>query len=172
MKHSSAWMVVAALGLSGCFGVDSMSEVPPGDDSKTDDLGGGPGGFADASVPVADAAPEPDAETKPDAMPEEPQLPDTATVNVDLAECLFMLSGPGPTYERLLCVEEEAPWCNFLGQVCLDYGVEVKILGEPEIYTGSELADACPENNWYPVSYRDYEGYSCGAYLDFGGATP
>lgn len=165
MRYVRGLIAVSVLGLAGCLGAGSMGDEP-GDDSDA----GGATGFADASTPPisADAAPEPDAPTKPDAAPETV----TATVDIDPAECLFMLEGPAPTYARLECIEDEAPWCNFLGQVCMDYATEVDVLGPAEIYTGSELADACPENNWFPVRFRDYQGYSCGYFLDFGGQAP
>jgi len=95
--------------------------------------------------PVADARPAADA---------------GANISVTVtASCLFVRSGPGTANPKVTCTDTGA-WCNVDNDVCIP-------MGETATVTGTSQAGAGCVMDWYPISYRTYQGWSCGSFLDF-----
>lgn len=132
---------------------------PPGS-AESDRADASAQGFPDAAprpdaAAVADAAAEPDAVAKPDAAMTVP-----ATVT---APCLFLRQGPGTDQPKIDCLDAPQAWCNADGDVCMPMNDTMQVTGPAEAGAG------CTE--WFPGTYRDYEGYACGDYLQFPAAA-
>ncbi len=75
------------------------------------------------------------------------------------ASCLFVRTGPDTANGKVACTDS-GEWCNLDNDVCVPMGETVSV-------TGVGQAGAGCDDQWYPIEFRTYAGWSCGSFLEF-----